>query len=188
VEQIDLLRIAIEALDRLRIPYAIVGSFASGAWGESRFTQDIDILVDLKVSQVVSLCREFSNADCYVSESAAADAVAQKSQFNIIHPASGNKIDFMIASDTVWTRAQLQRRRRIEVLPDREADVAAPEDVILGKLVYYQEGGSEKHLRDIGGILKISGAILDWPYLDNLANQLGLTEIWQAVKNRASRP
>jgi len=29
--------------------------------------------------------------------------------------------------------------------------------VILGKMAYYREGGSEKHLRDIAGILKVSG-------------------------------
>jgi predicted nucleotidyltransferase len=42
-------------LDQLGIPYALVGSFASGVWGESRFTQDIDILVDLKPAQVEPL-------------------------------------------------------------------------------------------------------------------------------------
>jgi hypothetical protein len=48
VDQPELLKFAIQALERLEIPYAIVGSFASGVWGESRFTQDIDILVELK--------------------------------------------------------------------------------------------------------------------------------------------
>ena len=186
MEQTDLLRLAIESLDELRIPYAIVGSFASGAWGESRFTQDIDILVDVKAGQVNSLCRAFAEADCYVSEAAAHEAVAQKGQFNVIHPASANKIDFVIAGATPWTTAQLQRRRRVALFPDREADLAAPEDVILGKLVYYREGGSEKHLRDIAGILKISGRSLDWSYIENFANQLGVAEIWQAVRGRAS--
>jgi hypothetical protein len=39
VEQSDVLRLVVETLDRLQITYAIVGSFASGAWGESRFIQ-----------------------------------------------------------------------------------------------------------------------------------------------------
>ncbi len=44
MEQIDLLRHAVEALERMSVPYVVVGSFASIACGESRFTQDIDIV------------------------------------------------------------------------------------------------------------------------------------------------
>jgi hypothetical protein len=185
VEQSDLLRLAIDTLEALRIPYAIVGSFASSAWGEARFTQDIDILVDLKRSQVAPLCRAFSDADCYVSEQAAQQAVDEQRQFNVIHPASANKIDFMIAGHTPWSVAQLQRRRRVALFPDQDANFSSPEDVILGKLIYYREGESGKHLRDITGILKISGASLDWKYVDDFANQLGVADIWQTVCDRA---
>ena len=38
MEQIDILRHAVEALERMRVPYLVVGSFASIAYGESRFT------------------------------------------------------------------------------------------------------------------------------------------------------
>jgi hypothetical protein len=185
VEQSDLLRLAIETRDALRIPYAIVGSFASGAWGESRFTQGIDILIEVKPHQVAALCRAFTQADCYVSETAAHEAVRQPGQFNVIHPATANKIDFLIAGRAPWTTAQLQRRRRVALFPDQEADLSAPEDVILGKLIYYQEGGSEKHLRDITGILKVSGRSLDWKYVDDFAGQLGVADIWQVVRDRA---
>ena len=34
VRQIELVRFATDALERLSIPYAVVGSFASSAWGE----------------------------------------------------------------------------------------------------------------------------------------------------------
>ena len=37
----------------------------------------------------------------------------------------------------------------------------APEDVIIGKLWYFSEGGGERHLRDIAGILRISGEKVD---------------------------
>jgi hypothetical protein len=176
----------VETLDSLGIPYAIVGSFASGAWGESRFTQDIDILVGLSSDKVRPLCQTFIQSDCYVSEAAANEALHYRGQFNVIHPASGNKIDFMIAAQNNWTTVQLERRRRVFLFPDREADVASPEDVILGKLLYYAEGGSEKHVRDIGGIIKISGDALDRPYVDRVAEQLGVTELWQAILKRIS--
>jgi hypothetical protein len=184
VEQTDLLKRAVEILDQLSIPYAIVGAFASGVWGESRFTQDIDILVAVTPSQASALCKAFPAPDFYANETAAQEAVTRRSQFNVIHPASGNKIDFMIAGATPWSLAQLQRRKRVAISADHDAAFAAPEDVILGKLLYYAEGGSEKHLRDITGILKISGDSVDRQYVSKFASELGVFDIWEAVLTR----
>ncbi len=184
MEQTDLLKRAVEILDQLSIPYAIVGAFASGVWGESRFTQDIDILVAVTPNQASALCKAFPAPEFYASETAAQEAVTRRSQFNVIHPASGNKIDFMIAGATPWSLAQLQRRKRVAISADHEAAFAAPEDVILGKLLYYAEGGSEKHLRDITGILKISGDSVDRQYISKFASELGVFDIWDAVVTR----
>lgn len=41
---------------------------------------------------------------------------------------------------------------------------------------YFRDGGSEKHLRDITGILKVSDAGLDSEYVDRWAKAKGLTE------------
>jgi hypothetical protein len=65
--------------------------------------------------------------------------------------------------------------------------VAAPEDVILGKLLYYREGGSEKHIRDITGIVKVSGQYLDRDYLARSAAQLGVADMWEAILNAVER-
>lgn len=67
---------------------------------------------------------------------------------------------------------------------DRDADFATPEDVIIKKMDFYKEGGSEKHLRDITGILKISGDIIDYSYISEWVKRLGLTDIWNAVQKR----
>jgi hypothetical protein len=184
VEQSDLLKMVLETLERLHIPYAIVGSFASGIWGESRFTQDIDIVVDLDAEQVKLLGGAFPDPEFYISQTAADEAVERRGQFNVIHPTSGNKIDFMVVGHDDWGRALLARRKGLAIFAEQTASVAAPEDVILGKLLYYREGGSEKHLRDITGILKISGDVVDREYVTRFANQLGLTDLWQAVLAR----
>lgn len=188
MEQPELLKFALQVLERLRIPYAIVGSFASGVWGESRFTQDIDILIELTAHAVPSLCEAFPESDFYVSQTAANEAVAHSGQFNVIHPASGTKIDFMIAGSSPWVRAQLERRKRIPFFPDRDGAVAAAEDVILGKLVYYRDGGSDKHLRDITGILKFSNDLVDREYVARFALQLGVADTWDAILSSLSQP
>jgi hypothetical protein len=184
VEQHELLRYVVDVLEVQRVSYMLVGSLASGVFGEPRLTQDIDILVELSPDQIQALCDAFPAPEFYVSVGAARQAVAQRGQFNVIHPASGNKIDFMIARSDSWGRSQISRRRSEQILPGRSGFVASPEDVILGKMWYYREGGSEKHLRDIAAIMQVSGQIIDLGYVARWAEQLELSDVWQAILNR----
>lgn len=186
MEQTDLLRFALDALERLAVPYMLVGSFASTAYGEPRFTQDIDVVIDLPEPGVAAFCAAFPDPDFYVSEPAVRDAARRRLPFNVIHPASGNKIDFLPPRDDEWGRAQLGRRRRVRLLPDRDGFAARPEDVIIGKLWYYAEGGSEKHLRDITGMLRTSGEQIDQEDVARWADRLGFRDVWQAVLARLS--
>lgn len=73
------------------------------------------------------------------------------------------------------------RRQRVPILPDHEGYTARPEDVILGKLLYFAEGGSEKHLRDILGILRVSASLVDRVEIERWVEALGLSSVWQAV-------
>ena len=54
--------------------------------------------------------------------------------------------------------------------------VAPPEYVIVRKLDYFREGGSQKHLTDIKKMLKYSGDIIDISVLKSKAALLGLQE------------
>lgn len=184
MNQAELLRYVVDALEDQRLTYMVVGSFASATYGEPRLTHDIDIVLRLPIDAVDRLCGAFPAPEFYVSQSAAREAVRTGGQFNVIHPSSGNKIDFMIARDDAWGHSQLARRARKPILPDRETFVAAPEDVILAKLCYYREGGSEKHLRDIAGMLRISGEEIDLEYIAHWTQPLGLTQQWQVVLDR----
>jgi len=94
----------------------------------------------------------------------------------------------MVARNDAWGRSQLERRMRRTILPKREGYLAAPEDVILGKLWYYEEGGPDKHLRDIAGILQVSGDQVDRGYVKHWAEQLELLRAWQAAVDRLEAP
>jgi hypothetical protein len=51
--------------------------------------------------------------------------------------------------------------------------VAAPEDGILGKLWYFAEGGGDRHLRDIAGILRVTGDGVSRAEVERWAIKLG---------------
>jgi hypothetical protein len=184
VEQLDLLKFAVTTLEELDIPYMIVGSYASGAYGDPRFTRDIDIVIQLAANQIETLLARLPPSDFYVSREAAMAAIASGGQFNVIHPESAGKIDFMIAREDAWGKEQLRRRHRIEILAGVPAFTARPEDVIIAKLIFYQEGGSEKHMRDITSTFGVSGGEIDRAYIQHWVHQLGLTQEWDAALAR----
>jgi hypothetical protein len=49
---------------------------------------------------------------------------------------------------------------------------------------YFREGGSEKHLRDIAGVLRTSKDSIDTAYIDRWAGILNLQAIWESLQSR----
>jgi hypothetical protein len=85
-------------------------------------------------------------------------------------------------------------RRRVELTATPPFDVwcARPEDVIVGKLMAWQEGRSEKHRGDIFEMLVIGALQEDVPpldelYIDQQARRLGddVWEFWRALRTAA---
>jgi hypothetical protein len=182
MDQLEFFKKVIGILQGSGFGYMVVGSFASGFWGEPRATYDVDVVIAITERDVPSLAKLFSSDEFYYSADAAREAIRLGKQFNVIHADSGNKIDLMVRRDDVWGREHFSRRRSLMVAPGFKAVIAAPEDVILGKLQYYQEGGSEKHLRDIAGIVKMRGNELDLAYIDTWSARLGIFEEWNMAR------
>ena len=74
MEQTDILRHAVDALEQLGVPYLVVGSYASIAYGELRVTQDIDIVIDPTSSALDAFLATLAPADYYMSKEAAYEA------------------------------------------------------------------------------------------------------------------
>jgi hypothetical protein len=181
----ELMQKVADFCERESVPYRIVGSMASMAYGEPRFTNDVDVLVDLPIEKVDALCREFPAPDYYVAPHAVRQAISSRHQFNILHIPAGLKVDMILAADSEFDRLNLNSGQRLRSEGAYDALFASPENVILKKLVYYQEGGSEKHLRDISSILAIQGDKIDHAHLDKWASHLGVAEELQLVRQQA---
>jgi hypothetical protein len=110
MEPSELLRRFAEVLECLHIPYLVTGSMATIAYGEPRFTNDIDVVVALPLDQVDAFCAK--------------------------------------------------------------------------KLEYSREGGSDKHIRDIAGVLELLAERVDRDHITVWVNRLGLNEVWQDVLQR----
>lgn len=184
MEHTELLRFVVSVLERLGLRYFVTGSTVTIFYGEPRFTNDIDIVVDLPERAVAELCRQFPEDDFYVSQDAASEAVRRRAQFNIIQPRSGLKVDVIVPSASEFNRARFSRARRVQAGEDWDASFSSPEDAIVKKMEFFRDGGSDKHLRDITGVLKTSASEIDLAYIDRWATTLGLTAIWQTILDR----
>lgn len=173
MEQGELLRRPVDALEDIGIPYMIGGSHASIDYGEPRHTLDIDVVAEVRPEHIPSLCDAFPFPEFDLS----VEAVRER----------GLKIDVILPKPIPYDILQFRRRQRLPLTPEREACFARPEDVILYKMTYYRKGGSEKHLRDITGMLLISGAEIDQDYIARWSGELGLRDIWEAVLRRLGK-
>lgn len=187
MEQLDLLRFMARTLEDMGLRYFVTGSTATIFYGEPRFTNDIDIVVELSESRVADFCRRFPQSEFYVSEAAAHDAVRNKAQFNIIHPASGLKVAVIVPETNPFNESRFARIRRLRAAGDFDASFASPEDAIIKKMDYYRQGGSEKHLRDIVGVLKTSPDQIDTAYISRWTRQMGLDDLWAAIQARVDK-
>jgi hypothetical protein len=167
-------------LEGQRIAYRVVGSLASMAYGEPRFTNDVDILADVREGHVTALCRAFPSPEYYLSEPAIRQAIGNPGQFNIIHIPSGIKVDLIVSNGSEYARTELGRGRRLTSPGEFDVWFAAAEDVILNKLRYFKESGAEKHLRDIASMLKVQGTNIDRQYIGAWAPRLGVEAEWRA--------
>jgi hypothetical protein len=165
-------------MDRLGIAYFVTGSHAAMLYGEPRLTYDIDVAVHLRLGDLRPLVEMFAEPEFYLDADSLRQAVETDTQTNIIHVPSGVKIDLMHPPRTAYHEMRFSRARVITIA-NTEVRVAAPEDVILMKLVYYHEGKSEKHLRDIASILKVSEALIDRVYINRWAPSLGVGDAWR---------
>jgi hypothetical protein len=169
-------------LESMSIPYAIGGSFASSVHGIARPTQDLDFIAAILPAQVEAFAAAIRK-DFYVDADAIRQAIQYRRSFNVIHFASGLKIDIFPASSHDLGQQQLKRRRIAETTilggPAAPFPVISAEDTILVKLRWYRDGGetSERQWNDLRNIVKVQGNRLESEYLREWSRQLRVADL-----------
>jgi hypothetical protein len=171
-------------LNTLGVRYMVSGSVAVIIYGEPRLTHDVDLIVVLDREHIARLPEVFPPAEFYCPppEVIAVEAAReQRGHFNIIHHETGFKADVYLSGRDPLHAWGLARARRLDV-EGEPLVVASPEYVIVRKLEYYREGGSEKHLRDIRSMLDTSPELIQRAELERQIVARGLQEAWRQVQ------
>ena len=165
------------ALEASGLPYCITGSVASGVYGEPRMTLDIDIVLLLRLTDIALLRTLFPAELFYIPPTETLiGEITSGGMFNLIHQDGMLKADIFIAKDDPLQHWALEHRRRAEMNNGVKFWVAPPEYVILKKLIYFRNGGREKHPRDIRFMLACTD--VDHPFLESHVARLGLGPQW----------
>jgi len=102
---------------------------------------------------------------------------------NAIHIYSGLKADlYLMREGDALRKSAFQRRLLVDYGPPiGEVYVHSPEDLILYKLMYLGLSGQPKHARDIAAILRTKKDQLDFGYIEEWVDQLGLGSVWKEI-------
>jgi hypothetical protein len=125
-------------LQELKIEYYAGGSVASSVHGVPRFTQDIDLVADLKPDKVEQLSAHLS-ASFYADAGQMREALRLGRPFNVIHFATGFKMDIFPLPIDEFHAGELSRaqERAWEVFPNESVSlrIASAEDTVLASVI-----------------------------------------------------
>ncbi len=145
--------LVLRKLEELNIPYVVIGAFAATMYGIARTTHDVDILIALDESHVERLATAFPSPRYYADPYQMLGAIQGRSTFNIIDAIRSEKVDLFLLSMDARYQSAFETRTRRTVASEGEEPfdiwVARVEDVIVGKLMAWDEGRSYRHVGDI---------------------------------------
>jgi hypothetical protein len=159
-------------LERLGIPYALMGGIAVRIYGIPRPTYDIDFTIALDRARLPILFQSARDAGYTVPEEYVGGWIDQIAGMPLIKlrvylHERGIDIDIFLAESPF--QKELLARRREARLNDSTAWFVSPEDLILLKLI----AGRPRDIADVDDILFTQGP-LDQDYMRSWAHQLGV--------------
>jgi hypothetical protein len=183
MSQEELLAQVAAVLEAADVPYVVTGSVVTALYGEPRFTQDADIVVDGAKDLGDKIAAAFPPPRYYAPADDIDASLRRGIIANIIDSETGAKVDLHPKKADVFEDSFFARRRRVKVA-DVELWFPSAEDAILSKLRWARAAGDgERHLRDARAVYEVQGAALDEAYLEEWAGRLAVSDLLDKLKS-----
>lgn len=176
LNEIDILHDVSAKLEKNGIAHMLTGSLAMNYYATPRMTRDIDLVVELSAEDAEKIAQLFSS-DYLAESSAIQNALQYGGMFNLIHLESIIKVDCIIRKSASYRQIEFARRQQVSI-GGKTTWIVSKEDLMISKLDWAKESGSERQLDDIRNL---AGTGYDAAYLNNWIQKLGLSEIWNNV-------
>ncbi|MCA1638320.1 MAG: hypothetical protein LC768_08305 [Acidobacteria bacterium] len=181
-EQNEVLLDFTNRLERLGIAYMLTGSMAMAHYAQPRMTADLDVVIELNLSETDEIIKNFE-PEYYIPHGSMRLAVAKKKMFNMLHEKTLVKVDCILRKQDEYQINAFNRRRRVN-FADFDLWIISHEDLILSKLSWAKKTDSEMQLRDATNLLR---GKIDLEYIKFWSNKLKvdktLTEILERLND-----
>jgi predicted nucleotidyltransferase len=154
----QLLESIAQGLERLGIPYMVIGGQAVLLYGEPRLTRDIDITLGTDPGRLREVSDWVQGNGWQVLVETPAEFVGRTMVLPCLDPATAIRIDF-IFSFSFYEQQALKRARRVS-MGKAEVCFASLEDLIIHKIL----AGRPRDLEDVRSIL-LKNRALDLDYV-----------------------
>lgn len=179
IEELEVLNLITDRLNNAGINYMISGSIAVNYYSIPRMTRDIDIVIELKNSNLNKFIEIFEK-DFYLDIEVIKEETLTQGMFNLIHKDYYVKADFIVKKESEFKTVEFSRKRKISI-KNNTMWIVSPEDLILAKLDWAKESYSEIQLGDVRNLIN-SLADLDWNYINHWIPILELDKIYDKLK------
>jgi hypothetical protein len=175
----------VEALEALKIPYMVVGSFSTNFYGVPRSTHDVDLIVQLGSGKISALA-DHLGSPFELDPQMSSEAVTGSSRF-VLHLADTPfSVELFLLGDDAHDRERFARRRR-ERLENRDVYLPTVEDAIITKLRWSYIAGRRKDLDDVKNVLAVQGDAIDWTYVYSWCDQHGTRQLLDGIREELRR-
>lgn len=184
MQEPNLFAIYTEILAKNNIEYFISGSVAAIVYGEPRLTHDIDLIISLYDRDIDKFINAFPSNLFYCPPKEIIKTEIKRTSrghFNLIHHETGFKADVYLIGHEKLQKWALKNKIKIS-FAGSDIFLAPVEYVIIKKLEFYKEAGSQKHLEDIKNILINSEHLINFIFLNKNLKNMGLVEVWNLAR------
>jgi hypothetical protein len=175
------LQFLVPCLERLAIEYFLAGSLASSLHGIYRQTNDVDLVARIRLDQTEALAQELQ-PEFYADAQMMRSAILHGRSFNLIHLRTSFKFDIFPLLGP-FHESEMLRKEMVDGAKAGLDGIAIPtasaEDTILSKLSWFRraDGSSSQQWKDLIGVVKVKGGLLDRQYLHYWAKELGVEDL-----------
>jgi len=159
-------------LDAAGIAYMLTGSLAMSYYARPRMTRDIDVVVALDAS-AGAMIADALGKDYHADVTLLAEGFRLRRPCNVLHLPTVVKIDLIPRKDSEYRRLEFERRRKVD-FAGVELWIVSPEDLVISKLEWARDSGSELQMRDVRHLLEVP---LDRAYLTEWAGRLDMAAL-----------
>jgi hypothetical protein len=182
----EIAKTVVRVLEALKVPYLLVGSFATNIYGIPRSTKDADFVVQLGDTSIHAIMEGLGEG-FRLDPQMSFESVTGTTRYLITRPENTFTIEIFLLSDDPHDQERFQRRRQVTTA-NGNAVFPTVEDVIITKLRWATTLHRSKDRDDLQNVLAIQSANIDWDYVHHWCDQHRTRELLDEIRRETPQP